>query len=84
MPLGQSERSAALWDRGEPGAGRPAAERPSPPSRAGSRGPVGPAAPGSLRAPQRHSAIWSAAGWVAFALALAGEFVWRWPHLILR
>jgi hypothetical protein len=31
-----------------------------------------------------ESAIWTAAGWLAFALGLAGEFVSRWPHLILR
>jgi hypothetical protein len=26
--------------------------------------------------------MWTVVGWFAFALALAVEFVWRWPHLV--
>jgi hypothetical protein len=42
-------------------------------------GPAQAAEPGAV-----ERAMWTVAGWLAFASGLAGEFLWRWPHLVLR
>jgi hypothetical protein len=70
---------------GAAGAGRDATAQAiraaSDPAREAGRysGTAQAAAPGAV-----ERAIWTAAGWLAFASGLAGEFLWRWPHLVLR